>query len=63
MHVPLNRVTATLDGRRAITADMAIRLGRAVGTSAEMWLHLQAAHDLAEARRAGVGADVDPLAA
>jgi addiction module HigA family antidote len=62
MHVPVNRVTAIAKGRRAITADTAIRLGRALGTSAEMWLGLQAACDLAAARRKCVGADVEPVA-
>lgn len=63
MRVPLNRVTAILAGRRAITAETAIRLGKALGTSAEMWLGLQADYDLETANRAGVGEDVQPLAA
>ena len=63
MKVPTNRLTAILAGRRGITADTAIRLGKATGTSAEMWLGLQAAHDLEVARRAQVGSDVDPIAA
>jgi addiction module HigA family antidote len=33
-------------GRRSITAEMAIRLSKALGTSAEMWMGLQADYDL-----------------
>ena len=63
MRVPANRLTAILAGRRAVTADTAIRLGKATGTTAEMWLGLQASHDLEIARQAQVGSDVQPLAA
>ena len=49
--VPVNRITAILAGRRAITADTALRLGRYFGTSAEFWLNLQQHHDLEIARR------------
>jgi addiction module HigA family antidote len=37
--------------KAAISPEMAIRLEKAFGTSAEMWLRLQSAHDLVEARR------------
>lgn len=63
MHVPHNRITAILAGERAITADTAIRLGKALGTSAEFWLNLQTGYDLEVARRAGAGQDVKPIAA
>lgn len=49
--VPPNRVTAIINGERAITAETAIRLGRRFGTSAEFWMNLQTAHDLEEVRR------------
>jgi addiction module HigA family antidote len=49
--VPANRVSAILAGRRAVTADSALRLARAFGTSAEFWLNLQIAHDLRVAER------------
>jgi addiction module HigA family antidote len=42
LHVPANRLTEILNGRRAITADTAMRLGRYFGTSAQMWTNLQA---------------------
>ena len=41
--VTLSRV---LNGRAAISADMAIRLGEWVGNGAEIWLRMQAARDL-----------------
>jgi addiction module HigA family antidote len=50
MGVPPNRLTAILAGERAVTADTAIRLGKAIGTSAEMWMGLQASYDLEVAR-------------
>jgi addiction module HigA family antidote len=33
-------------GHAAVTADMAVRLGELLGTSAELWLGMQSAHDL-----------------
>lgn len=51
LSVPPNRVTAILNGERAVTAETAILLGRRFGTSAEFWMNLQTAHDLEAARR------------
>jgi len=51
LHVPPNRITAILNGNRAITADTALRLARYFGTSAEFWLNLQSDYDLRLARR------------
>ena len=45
------RISQILTGRRAITADTAIRLGRFFGTTAEMWLNLQKNYDLELAER------------
>jgi antitoxin HigA-1 len=44
--VPPNRVTDIIKGKRSITADTALRLSRFFGTTAELWLNLQAAYDL-----------------
>lgn len=44
--VPTNRVTELLNGRRAISADTALRLARAFNTSARFWMNLQVLHDL-----------------
>lgn len=45
-------VNQVLGGRRAVTAEMALRLGHVLDTSPELWLKLQAQVDLFEARRA-----------
>jgi len=34
------------NGHASVTADMAVRLGELLGTSAELWLGMQSAHDL-----------------
>lgn len=48
--IPPNRLTEIIAGRRAVTADTAIRLARYWGTSVEFWTGLQTAHDIAAAR-------------
>ena len=48
--VPVNRVTAIINGQRAITADTALRLGHWFGTSPEFWLNLQKLYELRLAR-------------
>jgi antitoxin HigA-1 len=47
-----------ISGQSAISSDMALRLEKGIGTSAETWLRMQAAHDLAQARQKGVEASV-----
>ena len=51
LHVPMNRISAIVNGKRAVSADTALRLGRYLGTSAQMWMNLQAAYDLEVAAR------------
>ena len=46
LQVPPNRITAILQGQRAITADTALRLARYFGTSAAFWMNLQQIYDL-----------------
>jgi antitoxin HigA-1 len=46
LRVPVTRISEILHGRRAITADTALRLARYLGTSAQYWLNLQASYDL-----------------
>lgn len=41
-----SRIGEIVAGRRAVTADTALRLGRYLGTSAQFWLNLQMAYDL-----------------
>ena len=46
--VALSRV---VNGRAAVSAELAIRLAAALGGSAESWLHMQATYDLWRASR------------
>jgi addiction module HigA family antidote len=48
---PRSRINDVVLGRRSITIDTAMRLGRYFGTSAEFWINLQARHDLDVANR------------
>jgi antitoxin HigA-1 len=56
--VPPGRVSAIVNGKRAITADTALRLGRYFGTSPEVWMALQADYELRVAQRT-IGAEVE----
>jgi len=49
MGVPIQRVNGVISGRRAVTAETAILLSRALGTTAARWLNLQMAVDLWDA--------------
>lgn len=50
LQVPPRRINEIILGKRAITADTALRLARYFGTTAEMWIGLQADYDLRLAR-------------
>lgn len=52
LKVPTNRVTGILNGTRAVTADSALRLARAFGTTPEFWLNAQTHFDMLRARDA-----------
>lgn len=49
LRVPANRIGGILKGQRGITADTALRLARYFGTSAQLWVNLQAKYDLESA--------------
>jgi addiction module HigA family antidote len=49
--VPSGRVTDILNGRRAISADTAVRLGRYFGNGAQFWLDLQGQYEIAVVER------------
>jgi addiction module HigA family antidote len=51
LKVPTNRITAIMNGQRAITGDTALRLAHFFGTSAQFWLNLQSLYDLRLAER------------
>lgn len=55
--VPTNRITQILAGKRGITADTALRLGRWLGTGPEIWLNLQQQYEMRIAERT-VGAEI-----
>ena len=46
LHVPPNRIYQILSGRRALTADTALRLSQWLGTSADFWMNLQNLYEL-----------------
>jgi len=51
LRINSGRVSEVLTGKRGISADTALRLGRYFGNDPQFWLGLQAAYDLAVARR------------
>ena len=50
IHVPANRISSIVAGRRAITGETALRLARYFGTTPQYWLNMQARYDLEIAR-------------
>ena len=46
LSVPPNRISEIVNGKRAITADTALRLQRYFGVEAQFWLNLQTEYDL-----------------
>lgn len=60
--VPPRRINEIILGKRAISADTALRLGCYFGNSASYWLHLQAEYNLAQAREK-IGPDLSLIQA
>lgn len=56
--VPPNRISEIVNGKRAITADTALRLERYFGVEAQFWLNLQSEHDLRIMKRK-IGSDIE----
>ena len=63
IHVHPRRINEIIHGRRAITADTAVRLGRALGTTPALWLNLQQRYDLRIAADAIELDAIEPLVA
>jgi len=66
LRTPSGRITDILNGKRGISPETAMRLGRYFGNSARFWLNLQMAYELAVAERdlgARIAAEVAPAAA
>jgi addiction module HigA family antidote len=51
LDLPVGRIAEILQGRSGLTAEMALRLEKYFGTSAQFWLNLQSRYDLKIARR------------
>jgi antitoxin HigA-1 len=49
--VTKNRIYLIIEGKRSITADTALRLGKFFGTGPELWLNLQKSYELDVARQ------------
>jgi len=65
LRVPSGRIAAILNGKRAVSAETALRLARHFGVSAQFWMNLQSRYDLALAERelgARVAAEVERTA-
>lgn len=58
--VPPNRISEIVNGKRAISADTALRLGKYFGVSPEIWLDLQSDFDIRTAQRT-VWPEIEPL--
>lgn len=66
LRVPSGRLTEILNGKRGISPDTALRLGRYFGNSSRFWLNLQTSYELAIAERelgAQIAAEVESSAA
>src|SRR5580698_17184 len=65
LRVPAPRINDIVRGKRAISADTALRLERYFGASAQFWLNLQIAYDLRIATEAAgqqIANEIEPLA-
>ncbi len=65
LRVPSGRITAILAGKRSVTPETALRLGRYFGSGAQLWLNMQTAFDLATAENelgARINTEVQPAA-
>ena len=63
LRLPSGRITDILNGKRGISPETALRLARYFGNSAEFWLDLQTAYELAIAQRemgSRIAAEVTP---
>ncbi len=60
INVPPNRISEIVNGKRSITADTALRLGKYFGVSPEIWLELQSGYEIRMAQRT-VWPQIEPL--
>lgn len=64
LHTTPANVSRIVNGKQAVSAEMALRLARAFGTTPGFWLNLQSQYDIAAlgSRLAEIERDVQPLA-
>jgi addiction module HigA family antidote len=60
LKVPENRIPQIVAGKRSITADTALRLGKWFGTTPAFWLNLQKSYELRKAAR-DIGKEIDTI--
>mgnify|MGYP003468324878 FL=1 len=63
LDVPRTRIERLVKGETTLTADTALRLSAFFGNTAEFWMNLQRAYDLAEARANLDLSGIEPLRA
>ena len=51
LRLPSGRITDILNGKRGVSPETALRLGRCFGNSARFWLNLQTSYELAVAEK------------
>ena len=60
LDVPANRISQIIAGKRNISADTALRLGRYFGTTPDFWMNLQKTYEL-DLARADIGGEIERL--
>ncbi len=63
LDVPRTRIERLVRGETSLTADTAMRLAKFFGNTAEFWMNLQRAYDLARARKTIDLSNIEPLEA
>ena len=63
LHVPANRITQIVGGKRSISAETALKLGKWFGTGPKIWMNLQQAYELDLARQKIDLTNIKPRAA
>jgi len=61
--VPRTRIERLVKEQTGVTPDTALRLSKALGTTPEFWMHMQASFDMAAARKSIDLSGIEPLAA
>jgi len=61
-HMNQTRLSQIIQGKRSISPDTALRLGKALNTTPQFWLNLQALYDLRTVQAKGESVeDIEPL--